>query len=109
MRICDWRSDVCSSNLAVIDSSTRNGFMTFIAFLLIAKGVSEEWAALALPTIFAGGMAGKLACGYLAERVGIIRTVILTEVATGGGILLTLLLPDQIGRASCRERVCQYV
>src|SRR3546814_15571864 len=39
-------------------------------------------------------MAGKLACGYLAERVGIIRTVILTEVATGGGILLTLLLPD---------------
>src|SRR3546814_10712777 len=39
-------------------------------------------------------MAGKLACGYLAERVGIIRTVILTEAATGGGILLTLLLPD---------------
>lgn len=92
--IRDRRGFAALCSIAVIDSSTRNGFLTFIAFLLIAKGVSEEWAALALPTIFAGGMAGKLACGYLAERVGIIRTVILTEVATGGGILLILLLPD---------------
>jgi MFS family permease len=39
-------------------------------------------------------MAGKLACGFLAERVGVIRTIVLTEVGTGAGILLVLALPD---------------
>ena len=38
--------------------------------------------------MFAGGAAGKLACGALAERAGVIRTVVATEVATGLGILL---------------------
>ncbi|MGZ5259907.1 MAG: MFS transporter, partial [Burkholderiales bacterium] len=35
----------------------------------------------------------KLACGFLAERLGIIRTIVITEVATGLGILSTLALP----------------
>jgi len=47
-----------------------------------------------VPLILIGGMAGKLACGFLAERIGIIRTVAITEVATGSGILLMLVLPD---------------
>jgi MFS family permease len=33
--------------------------------------------------VFVGGAAGKLVCGLLAERVGILRTVVLTELATG--------------------------
>src|SRR6185503_10918654 len=48
---------------------------------------------LAVPLILVGGMAGKLACGYLAERLGIVRTIVVTEVATGLGILATLALP----------------
>ncbi len=79
--------------IEILDSSTRTGFLTFIAFLLIAKGVPEGWAALSVPLILVGGMAGKLACGFLAERVGIVRTIIITEVATGAGILLTLVVP----------------
>lgn len=79
--------------IEVLDSSTRTGFLTFIAFLLIAKGLPEGWAVLAVPLILVGGMAGKLACGFLAERVGIVRTIIITEVGTGAGILLTLALP----------------
>ncbi|MDH5536288.1 MAG: MFS transporter [Betaproteobacteria bacterium] len=79
--------------IEILDSSTRTGFLTFIAFLLIAKGLPEGWAVLAVPLILVGGMAGKLACGFLAERVGIVRTIIITEVATGAGILLTLALP----------------
>jgi FSR family fosmidomycin resistance protein-like MFS transporter len=46
-----------------------------------------------VPLILVGGMAGKLACGFLAERFGIVRMIILTEVATGLGILATLALP----------------
>ncbi len=79
--------------IEILDSSTRTAFLTFIAFLLIAKGVPEGWAALSVPLILVGGMAGKLACGFLAERVGIVRTIIVTEVATGTGILLTLAVP----------------
>jgi len=79
--------------IEVLDSSTRTGFLTFVAFLLIAKGLPENWAALSVPLILVGGMAGKLACGLIAERVGIIRTIVITEVATGAGILATLALP----------------
>ena len=79
--------------IEVLDSSTRTGFLTFIAFLLMAKGLSEGWAVLAVPLILVGGMAGKLACGFLAERVGIIRTIVITEAATAAGILLCVALP----------------
>lgn len=79
--------------IEILDSSTRTGFLTFIAFLLISRGVPEGWAALSVPLILVGGMAGKLACGFLAERVGIVRSIAITEVATGTGILLTLALP----------------
>jgi FSR family fosmidomycin resistance protein-like MFS transporter len=79
--------------IEILDSSTRTGFLTFIAFLLIAKGLPEGWAALSVPMILVGGMAGKLACGLLAERFGIIRSIAITELATGFGILLTLALP----------------
>ncbi|MBI4206383.1 MAG: MFS transporter [Betaproteobacteria bacterium] len=80
--------------IEILDSSTRTGFLTFIAFLLIAKGLPEGWAALSVPLILVGGMAGKLACGLLAERFGIIRSIVITELATGLGILLTLALPS---------------
>jgi MFS family permease len=77
----------------VIDSSTRSGFLTFVAFLMLERGIDQGWAVISVPLVAVGGMAGKIACGYLAERFGVIRTVVITEVATGVGILLTLVLP----------------
>jgi len=38
-------------------------------------------------------MAGKYFCGVLAEKLGVIRTIVITEIATGAGILATLALP----------------
>jgi len=49
---------------------------------MIAKNLPAGWAALSVPLAMLGGMAGKLACGLLAERVGIIRTIVVTEIAT---------------------------
>ena len=77
----------------ILDSATRTGFLTFIAFVLLARGLPEGWAVLAVPLILVGGMAGKLACGFLAERLGVARMIVITEVATGCGILATLALP----------------
>ncbi len=79
--------------IEILDSSTRTGFLTFIAFVLIAKGVPDGWAVLSVPLILVGGMAGKLACGFLAERLGVVRMIVITEIATGCGILATLALP----------------
>jgi MFS family permease len=79
--------------IEILDSSTRTGFLTFVAFILINKGLPEGWAVLSVPLILIGGMAGKLACGFLAERFGIVRMVLITEIATGCGILATLALP----------------
>lgn len=91
--ISDRRGFAALCLIEVIDSSTRTGFLTFIAFLLIAKGVPEGWAAAAVPLVLVGGMAGKLGCGLLAERLGVVRMIVITELATGGGILAALALP----------------
>lgn len=79
--------------IEIVDASTRAGFLTFIAFLLISGGLDNAWAASAVPLVFIGGMAGKLACGMLAERLGVVRMIIVTEVLTAGGIFAVVLLP----------------
>jgi MFS transporter, FSR family, fosmidomycin resistance protein len=79
--------------IEILDSSTRAGFLTFIAFLLIGGGLSQGWAASAVPLVFVGGMAGKLACGLLAERLGVVRMIVITELATACGIFAVLALP----------------
>jgi MFS family permease len=83
------------SAIHIIDSSTRTSLLTYLPFLLIGKGGTVEIIGLALGLTFAGGAAGKFLCGAVAERLGIIRTVILTEAATGAGILTLLFLPLQ--------------
>jgi MFS family permease len=78
--------------IGIIDFSTRTAFLTFLPFLLISKGAAVETVGVALALVFAGGAIGKFACGVLAERIGVIRTVIVTEIVTGGGVLLLLPL-----------------
>ena len=38
-------------------------------------------------------MAGKLACGLLAEKLGVVRMIVVTEIATAVGIFAVLSLP----------------
>ena len=78
-----------------IDNGSRTAFLTFLPFLLIAKGLRADLIGLALGLTLAGGATGKFLCGIVAERLGIIRTVILTEAATGLGILVLLAIPYQ--------------
>jgi MFS family permease len=91
--IRDRRGFAVLSAIMVIDDSTRTGFLTFVPFLLAARGASVQTVGLALSLVFAGGAMGKFICGFLAERLGIVRTVILTEGLTAGGIVLLLALP----------------
>jgi MFS transporter, FSR family, fosmidomycin resistance protein len=79
--------------IGILDSSTRMGFLAFLPFVLRAKGAPTPTIGLALTLIFAGGAAGKLVCGLLGARLGVMRTVLLTEVATALGIFVLAPLP----------------
>jgi FSR family fosmidomycin resistance protein-like MFS transporter len=81
------------STIHGIDNGSRSVFLTYLPFLLLGKGAGMDLMGLALGLTFAGGATGKFVCGVLAERLGIIRTVLVTEAATGLGILLLLALP----------------
>jgi len=79
------------SSIAVIDSATRMGFLTLLPFLLISKGATVTQVGFALSLTFAGGAAGKFVCGFIAARFGVIKTTLITEIATT--ILMGLTLP----------------
>jgi FSR family fosmidomycin resistance protein-like MFS transporter len=81
------------STIHGIDNGSRTVFLVYLPFLLQNKGAGMNLIGLALGLTFAGGAAGKFICGILAERLGIIRTVLVTEAITGLGILVLLALP----------------
>jgi len=78
--------------IGVVDSATRMGFLTLLPFVLIAKGASVTEIGFGLSLTFAGGAAGKFFCGLIAARAGVLRTTILTELATAAGIVALLPL-----------------
>src|SRR3546814_5837836 len=84
MRISDWSSDVCSSDLVSRIRRYAGG-----CDLAVAADLADPHAhdVRALPAAGPGGTPG---CVFADDRA-LDRS------------------PDQIGRASCRERVCQYV
>jgi MFS transporter, FSR family, fosmidomycin resistance protein len=80
-------------SIGVLDSATRMPFLTFLPFLLAAKGASVSGIGLALTLVFAGGACGKLVCAFLGARIGVFATVVLTEGLTALGIVALLPLP----------------
>jgi FSR family fosmidomycin resistance protein-like MFS transporter len=80
-------------SIAMIDSATRMGFLTFLPFLLQMKGADLPTIGIALTLVFTGGACGKLACGWLGARLGVVHATWLTEGLTALGILALLPLP----------------
>ena len=76
-----------------LDSAVRMGFLTFLPFLLKSKGAGTAGIGLALSLLFVGGAFGKLLCGYLGARIGMMKTVWLTESATSLFIVAAVFLP----------------
>jgi MFS family permease len=80
-------------SIGMIDSAARMAFLTFLPFLLTAKGASLPTIGIALTLVFAGGAIGKLVCAFIGARIGAIATVWLTEGLTAIGIVALLPLP----------------
>lgn len=81
------------TSIGVLDSATRMAFLTFLPFVLAAKGASLPTIGVALTLVFAGGAVGKLACAFLGARIGTVATVWVTEIVTALGIAALLPLP----------------
>src|SRR3546814_3762535 len=92
MRISDWSSDVCSSDLVRIRRLGRRREQG-------VRGLRATAGAEGQPLVADGDLLVEHRPGQVAGEVGHVgadRIVVTTHVT-------------QIGRASCRERVCQYV
>src|SRR3546814_2194457 len=91
MRISDWSSDVCSSDLPSLHlreldlSSNALSYLPLTASSKLSEGIATNRSLLSLNLDF------NQKCPEADDE------------------FLTTLLVGKIGRASCRERVCQYV
>src|SRR3546814_10737347 len=123
MRISDWSSDVCSSDLlqATIDAAWegRDGISP------ATKGAARDAIEAAVDLLDSGearvaekGPEGWRVNQWLKKAVLLsFRLYDMTPIAGGpGGAPWWDKVPaktkdwtEEIGRASCRERVCQYV
>ena len=81
------------SGIGVLDSAARGASLTFIPFLLAAKGFDAAAQSALLTVLFAAGAAGKFVCGPLGDRVGNVAAIVLTELVTAGGLLALLGAP----------------
>lgn len=80
-------------SIHIADDLVRTGFMIFLPFLLRDKGADLPTIGLGLSLLFAGGAAGKLVMGWVGQRLGVVPSVVLTEVATT--LLILAILPDR--------------
>lgn len=81
------------TGMVFFDSAVQAGFLTFLAFLMIEKEVPASLGAFAVVLTLTGGVFGKFVCGFLAARLGMIRSLVLIECLTAVGIVALLVLP----------------
>src|SRR3546814_6982953 len=98
MRISDWSSDVCSSDLTI--AVRRDGAAKLVA-QLDQQDLPAPPAAIAADTDLHVAVRELLAATVTMPQ----RTARIDDALDG--IFLHPIF--EIGRASCRERVCQYV
>jgi MFS transporter, FSR family, fosmidomycin resistance protein len=79
--------------IGALDTATRMGYLLFLPFLLHTRGATGPMIGLGLALLFIGGALGKASCGWLGQHLGVVWSVIITEVATAVLITATLVLP----------------
>jgi len=80
-------------SIGVLDTATRMGYLLFLPFLIRARGGSSATVGLGLALVFVGGAFGKATCGWVGQRVGVVWSVVATEIATAAFIVVTCFTP----------------
>src|SRR3546814_20700554 len=94
MRISDWSSDVCSSDLSYIAVIFVALPLMILTGLAMSPGMNAAWPWLV--DLF-GGRQSARSIHFIAA------------FALAAFFLVPMLMVLPIGSASCRARVCQYV
>lgn len=94
--IRDRKSFSALLTIGIIDISTRTTLLTFLPFLLLRKDIPALQIGFALSALFAGGAAGKFACGFLAEWFGVVPMVVVTEALTAAGIFSLFFVSGKV-------------
>ena len=79
--------------IGALDTATRMGYLLFLPFLIHGQGGGSPTVGTALALLFIGGAFGKATCGWLGEQLGVVGSVLVTEVATALLIVATLFTP----------------
>src|SRR3546814_13776883 len=116
MRSSDWSSDVCSSDLSWFNEDSYGKAMFFVGIAGMIVILFKWFAAVTLESV--SGYFNKQVDGPFRMRM---VWFIFSEVMFFGAFFGVLFYARQyalrwlcgdgheIGRASCRERVCRYV
>src|SRR3546814_13166148 len=105
MRISDWSSDVCSSDLAAQARAAASPSPPCAPLIRMTRSASA--GASSAPTATSGVTALRL-LHHALQLAAVVQ--LHADVATANQLTLDeQLRKRQIGRASCRDRVCQYV
>src|SRR3546814_1869531 len=105
MLFSDWSSDVCSSDLYGAAATAPQGAISCVHKFLAMGQWAHAKAIYALCVTVLERIKPSL------EGVCTDKTMFVTSVADGRPtyVVASAIHDQQIGRASCRERVCQYV
>lgn len=76
--------------IGIIDCSTRMTVFTFIPFLSQQKGFAADKVGFIVTLVFFGGIFGKFFCGYLMDKLGGEKVVMVSEFLTALFIVLLL-------------------
>src|SRR3546814_10094797 len=107
MRISDWSSDVCSSDLSDSFAVGRGGRSALVR-QMIERTLQEgtERPHIDRPE---GAARNRISLRFTDVEIAVIAHRASQRSTDRAGWIKALVRRHQIGRASCRERVCQYV
>src|SRR3546814_6683449 len=103
MRISDCSSDVCSSDLFGIASALFDHFAVKLPISRWQRDLTDSTVLRALGTSFGHALIGHDALLRGLGKLSVNPERLAADLDASWEVLA------EIGRASCRERVCQYV
>src|SRR3546814_16760493 len=98
MRISDWSSDVCSSDLMITGYLAAEGFEDQLRHELGGRLVAEHGRLLLADTV--------IDAAWAANTWFDVQEVPIESIGDAATKLKAIQRNWEIGRASCRERVC---
>lgn len=97
--ILNWRSYSALLIVTGIDTLVQSSALVFVAFLMLAKGLSLSLSIGTTVLLLAGGIFGKAGCGYLADRIGVRTAFTIIQSLTAIGLIAIVVSPVWIAVA----------